>query len=252
VGTKRILVVDDEPGLRVTLAANLEVEGFEVVEASDAIRALALFRESPFDLVITDVRMPGMSGVELFRELRKIRPDVIVVLMTGFARENLVEEALSNGAYTLIVKPFAVDHVIALVSRAMERQLVLVVDDAAGNAASLVQALRSVGLEAEAEHDGAIALQRVASGRKVDVCVLELVLGGKAAIDTFESIRTADRGVLVIGMARDAVPQLMHALMTGGGYTCLREPFEVSELVQAIARGRAHVARGAGSRKGAR
>src|SRR6185295_18876242 len=119
-------------------------------------------------------------------------------------------------------------------------------------AANLVAALRAVGLEAEHEQDPAAALARVAQGRdgagaggrRVDVCVLELVMGGKTAMETFDAIRSADHGVLVIGMARDTAPQLMHALMTGGGYTCLREPFEVSELVQAIARGRGEVARG--------
>ncbi|HUS67503.1 MAG TPA: response regulator, partial [Kofleriaceae bacterium] len=76
-----VLLVDDEEGLRTTLAANLELDGFDVVEAADGIEALAHARRRAFDLVVTDIRMPGMNGVDLFRAIRGLHPRVPVVLM---------------------------------------------------------------------------------------------------------------------------------------------------------------------------
>src|SRR4051812_14568141 len=113
----RILVVDDEEGLRQSLAANLELEGYEVIEASNGYDAIELVERMPFDLVITDVRMPGINGVDAFREMRKLRPDIGVLVMTAFTLEKLVDEALGEGVYTVVTKPFAMDQLIGLVAR---------------------------------------------------------------------------------------------------------------------------------------
>src|SRR4051812_27308376 len=102
----RILLVDDEPSLRMTLGANLEFEDFLVTEAESGERALELFEQSPFDLVLTDIRMPGISGVELFRWIKRLRAETPVVLMTAFAQESLVSAAVAEGAFTVLSKPF--------------------------------------------------------------------------------------------------------------------------------------------------
>jgi CheY-like chemotaxis protein len=124
----RILVVDDEPGLLMTLAANLELEGFEVVAAESGARALDLFEQGAFDLVLSDIRMPGMNGVDLFRTLRSKQHGVPVVLMTAFALEGLVQEAIREGAFTVLPKPFDLDHVVGALTRAAKSPVVLLVD----------------------------------------------------------------------------------------------------------------------------
>ena len=78
----RILLVDDEESLRLTTGANLELEGFEIVEAANAEQALELARTQAFDIVLSDIRMPGLSGVDLHERLREIVPDVPVLLMS--------------------------------------------------------------------------------------------------------------------------------------------------------------------------
>ena len=92
----RVLIVDDERSLLLTLVANLELEGFEVVAASDGARALELVREQRFDLLLTDVRMPGMNGVDLFRQIRRVCPQMPVILMTAYAVETLIDEAIQE------------------------------------------------------------------------------------------------------------------------------------------------------------
>ncbi|HTN85385.1 MAG TPA: response regulator [Sorangium sp.] len=239
--TKRVLVVDDEEGMRLTLAANLELEGYEVVEARDGAHALELAAQQRFTVVVSDVRMPGLNGVEMFRELKRLQPDLTVVLMTAFALEKLLEEAISEGVYTVIHKPFSMDHLARIVARAVDSPAVLVVDDIPMVAESIVATLRTAGVSAHAVHDGRTAVQRIAE-RGVDVCVLDLVMPVQDGITTCEQIMGLKKSVTVIAMTGHSVPEMVNAIMSKGGYTCLRKPFDARELIHTIARARGDAA----------
>ncbi|WP_437707969.1 response regulator [Sorangium sp. So ce448] len=240
---KRVLVIDDEEGMRVTLAASLELEGYEVVEAKDGIHALELVRQQAFTLVISDIRMPGLNGVETFRELKRIQPELTVVLMTAFALERLIEEAIAEGVYTVIHKPFSMDHLARIVARAVDSPAVLVVDDIPKVADSIVAVLRAAGLSALAVHDGRAAVQHVVE-RGIDVCVLDLVMPDQDGVTTCAQMRGLKKRVTVIAMTGHAVPEMVSAIMSKGGYACLHKPFDARELIHTIARARGDAAQG--------
>src|SRR5258706_13626189 len=124
----RVLVVDDLASVAVTLAAYLELEGLEVADAPDGARALEMLTDGAFDLVLSDVRMPRMNGLELFRAIRKQWPTLPVILMTAFAVEDLIKQAIAEGVFTVVSKPYEMDHIVGLVTRAMARPKVLIVD----------------------------------------------------------------------------------------------------------------------------
>ncbi|WP_437477042.1 response regulator [Sorangium sp. So ce1014] len=238
---KRVLVVDDEEGMRTTLAANLELEGYEVVEARDGVHALELAGQQAFTLVLSDVRMPGLNGVETFRELKRIQPELTVVLMTAFALEKLIEEAIVEGVYTVIYKPFSMDHLARVIARAVDAPAVLVVDDIPKVADSIVSVLRAAGLSAHAVHDGRTAVQHVIE-RSVDVCVLDIVMPDQDGVATCAQMRGLKKRVTVIAMTGHSVPEMVSAIMSKGGYTCLRKPFDARELIHTIARARGDAA----------
>lgn len=240
---KRVLVIDDEEGMRITLAASLELEGYEVVEARDGIHALELVRQQAFTLVISDIRMPGLNGVETFRELKRIQPELTVVLMTAFALERLIEEAIAEGVYTVIHKPFSMDHLTRIVARAVDSPAVLVVDDIPKVADSIVAVLRAAGLSALAVHDGRAAVQYVVE-RGIDVCVLDLVMPDQDGVTTCAQMRGLKKRVTVIAMTGHAVPEMVSAIMSKGGYACLHKPFDARELIHTIARARGDAAHG--------
>jgi two-component system cell cycle response regulator len=102
----RVLVVDDEPTLRTVIAQVLRLDGFDATEADSAEQALVEFRARPFPVVITDIVMGGMSGLELLRELKAIDPETMVVVMTSQASLEAATTALRGGAYDFLVKPF--------------------------------------------------------------------------------------------------------------------------------------------------
>jgi CheY-like chemotaxis protein len=236
----RVLLVDDEGPLRVTLAANLELEGFEVIEAASGEEALDLAERKPFDLVLTDIRMPGMSGVDLFRALRKRDVKAPVVLMTAFALEGLIQEALGEGAFTILPKPFEVAHVVRTLSRAAREPLVLVVDDTASVTTSTVEALRATGIRCEPASSGEEAL-RLVGERDIDVCVVDMVLPTMSGSDVVEQLRREHPEVTLIAVSGHQVPEMIRKVLSLGADTFLNKPFAFPELIRAIAhaRGRA-------------
>jgi DNA-binding NtrC family response regulator len=116
----RILIVDDQEMMRDSLAATLAREGHEIVAAHDGPIAITRLSATKFDLMITDLKMPKMTGIELLQEAKRLRPEMPVVLMTAFATVNTAVEAMKLGAYDYIQKPFDGDEIKLLVERTLE------------------------------------------------------------------------------------------------------------------------------------
>ncbi|MEN3930458.1 acetoacetate metabolism transcriptional regulator AtoC [Microvirga sp. W0021] len=115
-----VLVVDDEENVRRLLSAVLTREGYNVETANDGKAGLARFSELVPDIVLMDIRMPELSGIDALREMRAIRPDATVILMTAYASVETAVEAIKQGAYDYIIKPFDLEEVKLLIDRAMQ------------------------------------------------------------------------------------------------------------------------------------
>ncbi len=116
----RILLVEDDDSLRRVTQVQLEQAGYEVSTASRAAEALALLERSPQDLVITDLKMPGMSGMELLRRIKAEYPEIVVIVVTAFGTIESAVEAMRIGAYDYITKPVHFDALRLVVGRALE------------------------------------------------------------------------------------------------------------------------------------
>ena len=112
-----ILVADDEPLKRITLQIELSEHGYEVYEAADAESAQRIFDARPIDAVVTDVRMPGASGIDLLTHVKQRRPEVEVILMTAYATVDTAVLAIKRGAYDYITKPFTTQHLLEKLDR---------------------------------------------------------------------------------------------------------------------------------------
>ena len=111
-----VLVVDDEPGMRDTLMAILELEGYRVSSASDGETAVTTVRKGTFDVVVMDVRLPGREGVSALQEMGKPPPQVI--LMTAYAEEDRLRAAVEAHAFAIVDKPFDTRRMLSLVEDA--------------------------------------------------------------------------------------------------------------------------------------
>jgi len=122
VDRTRILVADDEESMRFLLREVMSREGYEVELAANGLEAVNKAREQMFDLVILDIRMPEMDGVTALKELRRIRPHLVVLMMTAHGNNQVAVEAIREGAYDYFSKPFELDEMRTVVRRALERQ----------------------------------------------------------------------------------------------------------------------------------
>lgn len=118
---RRVLIVDDESGARVVLERSLGRAGYQVHSAENGVAALKLFTENPFPVVITDINMPGMNGLELLRRIHETNPETCVVIITAYADLKSAVEALRNGAYDYIFKPLKPDLMVKAADRAFEK-----------------------------------------------------------------------------------------------------------------------------------
>jgi two-component system response regulator PilR (NtrC family) len=118
----KILVVDDELSMREFLSILLEREGYDVSAAGNAEEALRLMELSLFDLVLSDVQMPGLSGIELLTRIKQLSPETGVLMITAFSAAEQAVEAMKLGAYDYIAKPFKIEEIKQLVINALEKQ----------------------------------------------------------------------------------------------------------------------------------
>jgi DNA-binding NtrC family response regulator len=116
VNGSAVLVVDDEAGMRDTLVAILELHGYRVSSASDGEAALRAIQESPVDIVVMDIRMPGRDGVSVLQEMDPPPPQVI--LMTAYALEERLRSAVDANAFAILHKPFETGRMLGIVARA--------------------------------------------------------------------------------------------------------------------------------------
>jgi DNA-binding NtrC family response regulator len=121
----RILVVDDEPRQRDIIQMILEGEGFEVVETGNSRQALIAIREEPFDLALTDLKMPDMNGIALLQEMCRAQPGLCVILMTAHGTIDSAVDAMRKGAFDYLTKPLEREVLLLVVKRGMERSLLV-------------------------------------------------------------------------------------------------------------------------------
>lgn len=212
--------------MRMTTSANLELEGFDVVEAESAEDALAKLQDSTVDVVFTDIRMPGMTGIDLFRALRERGDKTPVVLMTAFHDELPTRRALEDGVFTLLVKPFDMGNAIRVVSNAARSPVALVVAPAADSIASHLEARGHAAARAETTGEA----ERLMGDRVVDVCVLDLDAASVDATSLVSHAKASRPDVALVGVSE--APATASARVDA----IARKQADLRELVLTIAR----------------
>ena len=123
--TATLLVADDDPAVRQSLERTLEREGYTVVLAPDGQAALERLRGGGIDLVLSDLRMPGLTGIELLREVKAVSPDLDVIMLTAFGTVEEAVTAMKDGAVDFLTKPFQRAQLIRVIRKALERRALI-------------------------------------------------------------------------------------------------------------------------------
>lgn len=179
------------------LAETLEIEGHEVEIANSGEEAIARFQVKDFDLTFMDVKLPGKNGVESFLEIRALKPEARVMMMTGYSLQHLLDEALDGGALGVLKKPFDIDAVVELVSSVGKGSRVLLVEDDVDFGALVKEMLEKNGHWVRHCIDGPDAIAKCRDGG-IDVVFLDLRLNGVTGLDVFKQIRAIDETLPVV------------------------------------------------------
>ncbi len=236
--SKRILVVDDNREFLQNVTDILELKDFEVAGAEDGPAALELAGQSRFDLVLLDVRMPLMDGLEVFRRLREIAPETPVIMATAFAVEELIRDALREGAFGALSKPLDFDRLFELIDQATGSGLmVLVVDDDELLCANLADLLAERGYRVDVANDGDRAVQ-LARESGLDIMLIDLKLPPLDGLETYLAIREFRPGMVAIVITGHLAEmgQLARQATERNAYTCLEKPLDIDQLFAILER----------------
>jgi CheY-like chemotaxis protein len=118
----RVLVVDDNVSQCKTMSFILEHKGCAVAIAESGPEAIEIAKKNPFDIIFMDIKMPVMNGVEAYKQIKKIRPGAKAIMMTAYALEDLIGQALAEGAYGILYKPLDIKKMFDLIETGMEKR----------------------------------------------------------------------------------------------------------------------------------
>lgn len=193
----RILVVDDNQDLAEILADILDLNGFYVDIAYDGESAIEQFRKNDYDLAFMDVKLPGMNGVESFLQIRKIKPNARVIMMTGFSVEHLLDEAVRHGAWAVMHKPLEIPKVLDMLENMGSDGVVLVADDDPFFSQMLREVLSKQGYQVLLAHDGNEVLEQI-QNQPIDLLILDLQMPVLSGLEVYVKLKKMDMSVPTI------------------------------------------------------
>ncbi len=232
-----VLVVDDDVDTCHNLRDILTDLGYHVDTAHDGVSALELVRRNAYDIALLDLKMPGMDGVTLYREVKKLRADTVAIIVTAYAGGNAAEEALAAGAWQLMPKPVDLAKLLPLVEQAVGQPLVLVVDDDPDLCVSLWDVLRERGCRVSLAHSESEAAQRLQDLR-IRVVLIDMKLADGDGSGVFRRVRVINpqaRTVVITGH-RPEMDRLVEQVLSEGADAICYKPFDVPGLLDTVTR----------------
>jgi two-component system response regulator HydG len=232
-----ILVVDDEEDTCSNLSDILTDLGYRVDTANDGRKALELVRQNRYDIALLDLKMPGMDGLTLYREIKKLRAETVAIIVTAYASSATAEEALAAGAWHMLPKPVDFPKLLHLVDEALGQPLVLVVDDDPDLCSSLWDLLRERGYRVCVAHDEAAAQARL-KDTSFKVVLIDMKLPEGDGSKVFQLVRQVNpqaRTILITGY-RSETEQLVKKVVDEGADAVCYKPFEVPKLLDVLQR----------------
>jgi CheY-like chemotaxis protein len=230
-----ILVVDDEADTCRNLSDILTDLGYQVDTALDGFAALELARKKAYDIALLDLKMPGMDGLTLYRQLRKLRSSTVAIVVTAYASKATAEEALAAGAWQVLAKPVDLGRLLPLVDEALGQPLVLVVDDDPDLCANLWDLLRERGYRVAVAHDEQDAARHLRE-HEFRIVLIDMKLRRGDGGSVFQRVRQTNpqaRTVVITGHRVEMDPVVRRVVTEGADAVCYK-PFDVPRLLSTV------------------
>lgn len=231
----KILIVDDDKDAADSLAELFEMEDHTVTVVYSGQEAINAYTKLDFDVAFMDIMMPGKNGVESFFEIRKLKPEAKVFMMTGYSVEQLVKQAIDHGAMGVIGKPVDPRKVLSMLDEVKPHGIVLIAEDDPEFGPQLEEVIATSGFACKLVKSGSEALQMV-SENAVDVMILDLNLPVIDGIEVYSKLQNDNHAIptiIITGHAADHADSLstMRDMSITG---VLNKPFDPSVLLSKL------------------
>lgn len=249
------LVVDDDPEFRETLSAFLSVEGFNVAGAGNGLEALLYVKRQRPTVVLLDLMMPRLGGLDALKRIREFDPRIDVVILTAQDDDELRQQARSLGAIAFLTKPLDFEQLRAAIGPGQARVelaarrkppvsqqadnvvgragRILVVDDDRDTASALQELLAGAGHDVRVASDGGTAIRAVVTDAP-DLVLLDIEMPGLSGVDALAAIRAVAPAVRVIMLSGTTDPELAKRTLAFGAFEYIPKPFSVPHLLDIV------------------
>jgi DNA-binding NtrC family response regulator len=230
-----VLIVDDDVDTCRNLTDIFTDVGYEAEAYCDGESALERVRVRAFDVALLDLRMPGMDGLTLLREIKKLQAGMTALIITAHAEWETARDALAEGAYRVLRKPIDIEQLLPLIAKLVERPLVMVVDDDQDLCASLCDVLHECGFRVCLANDTPRAAALLDEPRYRAV-LIDMKLPSAGGDSVFRLVRSRSPGSRVLLMTghRDEYSELIQELVQQGAEAVYYKPFDVPGLLEAL------------------
>jgi len=234
--SEKVLIVDDEENMRRTLADILTDEGYQVSTASTGEEAIKLCLKRPHEIILMDVRMPGIDGVETFRQIRRHQEGVRVILMSAYSVDDLKAIALDEGAIAFLSKPLDLEQVINLIG-GVKDTAILVVEDDEQTAELLRENLRRQGYRvtiAKSPHDALELVEQI----RFDLIFLDANLPSMNGLELYLAIKkiTPTAVAIMISDMEKEFEDIAREAVRRNAYTIVRKPLDIDHILDLLQR----------------
>ena len=237
--TCSLLIVDDEQDTCTNLSDIFSEFGYRVDTANDGPSALALADRNSYDVALLDLKMPGMNGLELYRELRRRSAETVAIVVTAFTGSETAKSVLEAGAWRIVSKPVKLPELMSFVDEAVSQPLVMIIDDDHDLCQSLWDLFRENAYRVCLAHDlksGVDFLRR----QKYGVVLIDMKLPDADGVKVLETVREfnpAAKTLIITGFPGELHEPVKQALDRGASAVCYK-PFDVGELLATVATAR--------------
>lgn len=232
---RKILIVDDRPETVQVLKNILEEEGYEIVVADQGESALKLMRESFFHLALVDLKMPGIDGVEIIKEMKKQYRRTVPLVITGCDDYHLIKKAVEEGAAAVLYKPFSPPQLLTLIehySKNVKKPSILIVDDVPATLDSLRYILEEHNYEVDIVENGEQALEKVKKGN-FSFVFMDINLPGMDGLTVQEEIKKIKPDLPILLMS-GYDPSRWEGRLQGQSYLFLSKPLEIDRILEIL------------------
>ncbi len=233
----RILIVDDDIGMTETLSDILSDMDYNTDTVNEGYKAIDMIRKNSYDLVLLDIKMPVINGVETYKKIKDTIPSLKVIMMTAYSVEELVEEAINEGAFGIIYKPINIKNLLAIIEKLLKNIRILIVDDNSNFCEIFKDELEGMNYPTIVKYNGKQAMDYIKEN-SIDIIFIDVKMPGLNGLELYLAIKKLKPNldtIIITGYQNETT--VLHQIKMAFKkdlYACFYKPIKFQEVLSTI------------------